>query len=327
MNKFLRFSSWFAIATLTWGVGYFYNACYGGELSWLRMMYEQKIAIAKEVQAPQRILIVGGSGAHYTVDAGLIQQKLGIPILNIATDGPIGLDVILPSISDVIKKGDIVILIPEYLLLLDKDGWGARSGQFGVAIGKPGLGNVPPKQLAQDLMLLGIPSLRAATKSSLDLVEKGHLTGYYSDPVTAKGDPTVMKKRTKSEWWELKINDSVSPHSLKRIQQFKQEIEAKGATLILGLSWIYGSTDTKTLNNIRKTAEDLGKIAPVLYNKETLNIKTESSLFADTHYHLNPDGRRTRTIELVEQFKAVNIVRNYSTSRYYEIQEPHHRKR
>ncbi|WP_413172724.1 hypothetical protein [Anabaena azotica] len=307
MNKFFRLSSWFAIAGLTWGVGYVYNARYGGELSWLRMMYEQKMAIAKEVQAPQRILIVGGSGAHYTVDAKLMQEKLGIPTINIATDGPIGLDVILPSVSDVIKKGDIVILIPEYLLLLDDDGFGDRSGQFGAAIGKPGLGNVPPKQLAQDLMLLGIPTLKAATKSSLDVVQKGHLTGYYSDPVTANGDPTVLKKRTKSEWWSLKIGDSVSPHSLRRIQQFKQEVEAKGATLVLGLSWIYGSTDTKTLDNIRTTATELEKIAPVLYDKATLNVKTDSSLFADTHYHLNPNGRRTRTSELVEQFKAANI--------------------
>jgi hypothetical protein len=77
--------------------------------------------------------------------------------------------------------------------------------------------------------------------------------------------------------------------------------------LVLGLSWIYGSTDTETLSNIRKTAEDLGKMAPVLYDKETLNVKTDSSLFAETHYHLNPYGRRTRTSELVEQFKAANI--------------------
>ncbi|MBK1986462.1 hypothetical protein A0J48_002680 [Sphaerospermopsis aphanizomenoides BCCUSP55] len=307
MNKFFRLSSWFAIAGLTWSVGYFYNARYGGELSWVRMLYEQKMAIAKEVQAPRRILVVGGSGAHYTVDAKLMQEKLGIPTINIATDGPIGLDVILPSVSDVIKKGDIVLLIPEYLLLLDDDGFGDRSGQFGAAIGKPGLGNVPPKQLAQDLMLLGIPTLKAATKSSLDVIEKGRLTGYYSDPVTANGDPTVMKKRTKSKWWSLTINNSVSPHSLRRIQQFKQEVEAKGATLVLGLSWIYGSTDPLTLGNIRKTAEELEKIAPVLYDKESLNVKTDSSLFADTHYHLNPNGRRTRTSELVEQFKAANI--------------------
>lgn len=310
MNKFLRLSSWFAIAGLTWGVGYFYNARYGGELSWLRMMYEQKMAIAKEVQAPQRILIVGGSGAHYTVDAELMQKDLGIPSINMATDGPVGLDVILPSVSDAIKKGDIVVLIPEYLLLLDDDGFGDRSGQFGAAIGKPGLGNIPAKQLAQDMMLLGVSTLKALTKSSLDVVEKGRLTGYYSDPITANGDPTVMKQRTKSKWWSLTINDSVSPHSLRRIQQFKQEVEAKGATLVLGLSWIYGSTDSKTLGNIRKTADELSKIAPLLYDKESLNVKTDSSLFADTHYHLNPSGRRTRTTELVQQLKATNIIRN-----------------
>lgn len=307
MNKFLRFFSWFAIAGVTWSVGYFYNARYGGELSWLRIMYEQKIALAKEVQAPRRILVVGGSGAHYTVDAKLMQEQLGIPTINVATDGPVGLNVILPSISDVIKKGDIVLLIPEYLLLLDDDGFGDRSGQFGAAIGKPGLGNLPPKQLAQDLMLLGIPTLKSATKSSLDVVQKGRLTGYYSDPVTAYGDPTVMKKRSKSKWWSLTINDSISDHALQRIQKFKQEVEAKDATLVLGLSWIYGSDDEKTINNIRATAAKLEKIAPLLYNQENLNVKTDSSLFADTHYHLNPDGRRTRTTELVEQFKAANI--------------------
>lgn len=305
MNKFLRLFSWFAIAGFTWGVGYFYNARYGGELSWVRMLYDQKMAIASQVQAPKRILIVGGSGAHYTVDAELMQKQLGIPTLNIATDGPIGLNVILPSVSNVIKKGDIVVFIPEYLILLDKDGFGDRSGQFGIAINKPGLGNVPIKQLAQDTMLLGVPTLKSATKSSLDLIEKGRFTGYYSDPITANGDPTVMKQRSRSAWWQLKISDSASPHSLKRIRQFKQEVEAKGATLVLGLSWIYGSTDAKTTDSIRKTAEELGKIAPVLYDKTTLNVKTDSSLFADTHYHLNPIGRRTRTTELVEQFKAV----------------------
>ncbi|BCL34046.1 hypothetical protein [Nostoc sp. MS1] len=310
MHKFLRFSSWFAIAALAWGVGYLYNARYGGELSWLRIMYEQKMALASEVQAPKRVLILGGSGAHYTVDAGLMQQQLGIPTINMATDGPVGLDVILPSVSSAIKKGDIVVLIPEYLILQAKDGFGDRSGQFGVAIGKPGLGGVPAKQLAQDIMLLGVPTLKAVTKSSVDLVEKGRFTGYYSDPITANGDPTVLKKRLKSAWWQLKIKDPVSPHALRRIRQFKKEVEAKGATLVLGLSWIYASTDSQTLGNISKTAEKLSEIAPVLYDKQTLNVKTDSSLFADTHYHLNSSGRRTRTTELVEQLKALNIIRN-----------------
>ncbi len=304
MNKFFRFSSWFAIASLAWGAGYFYNVRYGGELSWVRMLYEQKMAIAQQVQAPRRILIVGGSGAHYTVDAALMQTQLGIPTINIATDGPIGLDVILPSVTDAIQPGDIVILIPEYLLLLSKDGFGDRSAQFGVAIGRPGLGNIPTKTLAQEMMLLGTPSLRAVTKSTLDLIEKGQLTGYYSDPITANGDPTVTKSRS-GDWWKLNIRESVSPYVLQRIRQFKQEVESQGATLILGLSWIYASDDPTTLTNIRKTAEELGKIAPVLYDEVSLNVKTDSQLFADTHYHLNHTGRRIRTTELVQQLQSV----------------------
>lgn len=303
MNKVLKLSSWFVIAGMTWGVGYLYNARFGGEINWLRLMYEQKMAIASEVQAPQRILIVGGSGAHYTVDAELMEKQLGIPTINLATDGPVGLDVILPSVSDAIQPGDIVILIPEYLLLLDEDGLGDRSGQFGLVVGEPGMGDIPTQQLAQDIMMLGVPTLRGMTKASVDLVEKGHFTGYYSDPITDRGDPTVMKQRTRSKWWQLKIKDSITPHAFNRIQQFQEEVEAKGATLVLGLSWIYGSTDEETLGNIRETAEKLETIAPLLYDNASLNVKTDSSIFADTHYHLNPEGRRIRTTELTQQLK------------------------
>lgn len=303
MQKQLRLTTWAAIAGLAWIAGFIYNARYGGEVSWLRMMYEEKMAIASQVEAPRRVLVVGGSGAHYSVDAGQMQQQLGIPAINMATDGPVGLNVILPAVSPAIRKGDIVLLLPEYLILLDEDGFGDRSGQFGLAIGKPGLGGLPPKQLAQDILTLGVPTLRALTKSGVDVAEKGRLTGYYSDPITANGDPTVIKPRT-GRWWQLEIGGTASPHSLQRIQQFKQEVEAKGATLVLGLSWIYGSTDPETVENVRKTAMELEKIAPVLYDRTSLNIKTDTNLFADTHYHLLPRGRQIRTAELVQQLRT-----------------------
>jgi hypothetical protein len=177
-----------------------------------------------------------------------------------------------------------------------------------MAIGKPGLGDIPPKQLAQDIMLLGVPTLRAIVKSTLDLAEEGKLTGYYSDPITKNGDPTVLKQRTRSAWWQLKIREPVSHHALQRIKEFREDVEAKEATLMLGLSWIYGSPDETTLNTIRKIIDELDAIAPLLYDRESLNVKTDSSLFADTHYHLNSEGRRIRTTELVQQLNAIAIL-------------------
>ncbi|MBE9125802.1 MULTISPECIES: hypothetical protein [unclassified Coleofasciculus] len=304
MWKPLKLTSWLAVAAVAWSIGYVYNVRYGGELSWLRMMYEEKIALADQIEAPRRLLITGGSGAHYTINSELLEQELGIPVLNLGIDGPVGLDVILPSILDKVRPGDIVLLIPEYLILWSEDGLGDRSAQFGMAIGRPGLGGIPPKQLAQQALLLGTPTLRAATKSAFEVIQTGKMTGYYSDPVDERGDPTVTKERT-GKWWELPINEPASKHTIQRIAKFREEVEAKGATLVLSLPWVYARTDEKSVNNVKKTAEELAKIAPLIYDKESLNMKTDSSLFADTHYHLLPESREIRAEEIAKQLRAV----------------------
>ena len=304
MWKPIKLLPWFVAAGVAWSAGYVYNVYYGGELSWLRAMYEQKLAIAAQVEAPRRLLITGGSGAHYTLNSELIEAGLGMPVVNLGIDGPVGLDVILPSILEQVQPGDIVLLIPEYLLLLDEDGFGDRSGSFGVAIGEPGLGGVPPQQLVQDVLLLGIPSLRSLAKSGVDLVTKGELTGYYSDPLTERGDPTVDKDRI-GDWWQLKLKSPVTSHALRRIAQFQEEVEARGGTLVLSLPWFYGSMDEQTVASVRKTAQQLEGIAPTIYDRQSLNIKTDSSLFADTHYHLLPKARNLRARELVEQLQPV----------------------
>jgi len=304
MWKPFKLAPWLMAVSVAWSLGFIYNVFYGGELSWLRTMYFQKIAIAQEVQGNRRLIITGGSGAHYTVNSELIEQGLGIPVINLGLDGPIGLDVILPSVIDEVRPGDIVLLIPEYLLLLDEDGFGDRSGQFGMAIGRPGLGGLPAKQLAQDTFLLGIPTLRAVTKSTVDVFSKGRMTGYYSDPITERGDPIKVKERN-LEWWQLPIDRPISDHAAQRIGQFRKEVEARGGTLVLSLPWIYGSTEEKTKTNLHLTAQVLEQIAPLIYDEESLNIKTDSSLFADTHYHLLPRGRDLRAQELVQQLKPI----------------------
>ena len=302
--ELLKIAPWFIAAGSAWTLGFIYNVHGGGELSWVKKMYEQKIAIAAQNKTTPRLLIIGGSGAHYTIDSQIISQGLGIPVINLGLDGPVGLNVILPSVIEQVKKGDIVLLIPEYLLLVSPDGLGDRSVSFGVATGRPGLGNIPPKEMAGDSWLIGVPTLRSLTKSGLDIVEKGKLAGYYSDPVNADGDPTTVKKRT-GKWWKLTIAQQISPHAVREITNFRNQIQAKGATLLISLPWIYGSTDKKTLANIQKTAQSLAQITPTIYEPDTYNIKTDSSLFADTHYHLLPESRKIRAKEIVEQLQPL----------------------
>lgn len=296
--------SWVAVAGFAWGAGYVYNVYLGGEAHWLKGLYENKVAIAAETADP-KLIITGGSGAHYTINSDLLSEGLGMPVVNLGIDGPVGLDVILPSVLETVNPGDTVLLIPEYLLLLDEDGYGPKSGLFGVAIGKPGIGGVPAKQLALETFQLGIPSLRWTVKSAVDLSEEGRLTGYYDGPLTERGDPTETKQR-EGAWWPLKIRESVSPHALKRIEQFKAEVEAKGGKLILSIPWVYGDVnDPRTLESVQQTADELSIIAPLLVDDKTLNIQTRPDLFADTHYHLKPKGRAVRSEQLVRQLKPL----------------------
>lgn len=296
--------SWVAVAGFAWGAGYVYNVYLGGEAHWLKGLYENKVAIAAETADP-KLIITGGSGAHYTINSDLLSEGLGMPVVNLGIDGPVGLDVILPSVLETVNPGDTVLLIPEYLLLLDEDGYGPKSGLFGVAIGKPGIGGVPAKQLALETFQLGIPSLRWTVKSAVDLSEEGRLTGYYDGPLTERGDPTETKQR-EGAWWPLKIRESVSPHALKRIEQFKAEVEAKGGKLILSIPWVYGDVnDPRTLKSVQQTADELSIIAPLLVDDKTLNIQTRPDLFADTHYHLKPEGRAVRSEQLVRQLKPL----------------------
>lgn len=304
MQKLLKLAPWAIAATAAWSLGFVYNVYYGGELSFLRGMYFEKISLAADVKDSPRLIILGGSGAHHSLNSKVLEEKLGMPVLNMGLDGPVGLNVILPSILKAVRPADIVLLIPEDLILLDQDGLLERSAPFGVAIGRPGLGGVPFQQLVETIWMQGVPSLRPITKSAVDLVEKGRFTGYYSDPLTERGDPTTVKYR-QGKWWQWKINKSISPHAIKRIKQFRQEVEAKGATLILSLPWVYGSKDEKTLSNMEDITEKLGGIAPIVYDKNDYNLKTDSSLFADTHHHLVVEGRKLRSEQLAEQLKPV----------------------
>ena len=299
-----KFLSWVAVAGLAWGAGFVYNVYLGGEAHWLKGLYQNKVAIAADTADP-KLIITGGSGAHYTINSDLLAQELGRPVVNLGIDGPIGLDVILPSVLETVQPGDTVLLIPEYLLLLDEDGYGEKSGLFGVAIGKPGIGGVPAKQLALETFQLGIPSLRWTVKSAVDLTEEGKFTGYYDGPLTERGDPTETKVR-EGEWWPLPIREAVSPHALRRIEQFKAEVEAKGGELILSIPWVYGDVnDERTLESVQQTADALSKIAPLLVDAETLNVQAEPTLFADTHYHLKPEGREIRSEQLARQLKPL----------------------
>lgn len=304
MGKFKTLLPWAFALVGAWSLGLVYNLYIGGETFFLARMYRQKMAIAAEREAPHRLLLVGGSGVHHAFDSAYLERKLGMPVINLGLDGPIGLNVLLPSVLEAVRWGDIVLLVPENTLLDSPNGILERSVAFGAAIGKPGLGGIPIKQLFADGWRLGIPSFRAVIKSAIDLTQRGEFWGYYADPITSHGDPTVVKPRF-SQWWGWQFNTSMTRHAFDRLVRFRREVEAKGATLLLAMPWVYAQPTAKNLKYVQNTSRALSEIAPTLYDPETYNLQQDASDFADTHYHLQLRARTRHSEQIVREIEPL----------------------
>jgi len=295
-----RLWTWILVAGGLWSLGFIYNVYLSGYASWLRKMYVVKSKLVEEIDEPQ-IIIAGGSGVQYTINSDVLAESLDMPVVNFGLNGGIGLDLLLSTMLEKVKPGDIMLVIPEYSFLLNNEGTDTLSPTFGIVIGRPGLGGVPTKEVLETTISLGIPSLRPLIKTTQDIVTEGRFD-YYGDPLTSRGDATIELPRH-SSWWKMPINSAISQHSINSLRQFKQDVEARGGTLVFSLPVIYGSDDEDTIANIQKTADVLSDIAPTLYDKETLNIKDDSDLFADTHYHLKISERKVRSEQLVKELR------------------------
>lgn len=95
-------------ALLAWG--FLLPAQYGdtfmGEL-------KHKVRYLEEAPSP-RIILVGGSGVAFGVDSALMERELpGYTVVNFGMYAALGTTVMLDLSQDLVREGDIVILIPE----------------------------------------------------------------------------------------------------------------------------------------------------------------------------------------------------------------------
>jgi hypothetical protein len=304
MNYSLRVLSWLLVAGLAWSAGWLFNIKFSDEYKWVTAIYNKKIAIAAKVTAPTRVLLVGGSGTHFGISAQQIEQQLGVPVINLGLHAGLGLDAILGAATTQIRRGDVILFAPEYAFLstTNGNGRGRLAAQFGVEIGDPGVGETDPKEIVNKFLLLGsfgspeiANSLRKLTFSSS---EQSHR---YSQDLSARGD--VLQPPEGSPKKPGMLRQAVSDYSIERIIGFQKQVETAGAKLVIELPWFYARSNQKGLQNALKAATQLQQIAPVLYNKTDLNLKSDVSLFSDTPYHLSAKGRQMRSMALAQQLK------------------------
>ena len=300
--------SWLTVTSLLWIIGFLHNRYLDPEVAWIRSIYEVKVGLARQ-QDGQRLLIAGGSGTHFGVNTLKIEEVVKRPTLNMGLHAGLGLNTILASTLEEVRKGDIILVIPEYGILAS-DGTGGFSSSFSAAIGQPGLGGFGSEQKAREMVLMGVPGadrmlqsikygvnnlITQQTNSKLDKTNNS-----YTIEIDRRGNPLKLPSGAATS---LVIQEPASEMSIHRLMAFRQKIQDANAKLILALSWVLSTDKHHSLENIKTTANSLKKIAPLLYAKD-YNRKSDLILFGDKFYHLTEESRSIRSMKLAEQLKS-----------------------
>lgn len=61
-----------------------------------------------------RLIFVGGSGIALGLDSKLIEEQLGLPVINMGVNAGFGLQYMLEEVEPYLRQGDIVLVVPEY---------------------------------------------------------------------------------------------------------------------------------------------------------------------------------------------------------------------
>ena len=241
-----------------------------------------------------KVILVGGSNLAFGIDSKRLQDAWDVPVFNLGLHAGLGLELMLAEAKTFAKEGDIVLLSIEHFLDV---------GSYRL---KKYLTRLYPEasKFYTKNAILEISIHIEETRKNLKRVIEGE--EYYESVYSRDGfnkygdlvghiDADIPEKLTIGTWngyryWEgiAALNDFYAYAQSKKIDVF----------------FIYPTFCETEYNNRKEAIEHLHKdmqegLAIEILN-EPQDLVYADSLFFDTEYHLNKNGRILRTQKIIE---------------------------
>lgn len=269
-----------------------------------------KLDKLKEVKA-RKIVIIGGSNASFGIDTGLMERRLGIPVVNMALHGGIPVKYVVEQVKPFMNENDILIFSKEYEGLRDRD-WNMINGTE--------ISKVATYDITQIRVLLSDRTLFETTVSNIFNTIKKYIELH---PIKGRNGISSVYDARAFEEDNLKAKYITGTYKLQIEQHEIKNIE-KSSILLSGLKRYKDYFDNKgvkfyfTPPVVIKGYFEEDQILPFwnFFSEQTgipwLNDNKKYSFdkkyFFNSHYHPNLTGRRIRTISLIEDIVNAGLV-------------------
>lgn len=267
----------------------------------LLMVSVMKDSLLKNTKSP-RIIFVGGSNLSFGLNSQMLKDSLKINPINTGIHAGIGLQYMIENTLRFVKKGDIIVLIPEYEhFYLDYD--------------------AGSEELLRIVFDVDISNLKL-----LNMWQLGNIVSLMPKYATSKLNPTEYFNVVESDVYSVnsfnKYGDAVAHYGMKRrdfpqtqnfknefnnnvmekLKKFQLDIEKKGANLIVSYPAFQDLSYANCEKKIKRVQKEFEKNNfSILGTPE--RYKCPDVMMFNTPSHLNKQGVDYRTKLFIEDFE------------------------
>lgn len=251
-----------------------------------------------------RLIFLGGSNLSHGLDSPEIERELDVTVVNMGLHAALGLRYIMWSTIDHIRKGDVVVIVPEY-------------PQFGSAFN----GSAELLAMVADI----IPEHKAILNKTQWIGLAEHIPRYGAGKLCRLKKCFCEERFVESEKYniqgDLKAPESKEPlpynkgagflnkeafdkSTVKQIKEFVVAVESKGARAFLMPPCFQRTSFTRQREYIEVIESALAKEG-IPFIAPPSQFALEDSLFYDTPYYLNANGYPIRTKIVIDVLKPL----------------------
>lgn len=253
-----------------------------------------KLELLRTTASP-RLVLLGGSNLAFGIDSALLERAAGMPVVNMGLNSGFGLKYLLDAARPHLRKGDVVLVVPEYHNFFGSqfEGEDALLNLFLIQ---------PEFEIFKRLrpaMVLSDNQVIFRFKPLKYLRERGVASfNRYGDEISHLGKQSVLSGE--EEPFDTRLNEQ----ALDYLCGFLSECQGKGIRALFVFPCLAKTNFRVNGALIGRVESALRQRTPYLAPFRPGDFVYDDWLFYDSIYHLDAEGRRMRTEQIATIFRA-----------------------
>jgi hypothetical protein len=294
MKKFFRTIAIYVVAVLALvtAVSFVSNRLFSSKNTHYLASFYDKTELARATKGKKRVVFMGGSNLTFGIDSKLLKDSLGVEVINLSIHGALrinnAINVFMPHLD---RENDIVVLSPEYeTLMVFEEDFDSEESLYCKALYLQN--NFNPKTYAM-------------------WVQQNNPLTYYNNNKRDK-NATVYHRANFNTYGDIvnyPAGDSLGEVDDRQIEFNYEKMQDAAAFIkekMNGFKYYISAPVTHSCWSEKETASVdsfLLKEFGEKYIVQSTEMRFAADEFYNTIYHLNKEGKRKRTLLLLDKLR------------------------